>query len=157
MSDALMRLEDKRAQNKMAPHFGMEKPYPEHELSQLEVEAIDEVSRQEQVREEKIDELIDRLNSLRVNSEPQTGQKIARAVAKAHGINWAEFLSRRRHRPLVKARQHAMWEMHKGANLSYCAIARILGGLDHTTIIHGVKSHQRRLDNGEYPELGSSR
>ena len=43
-----------------------------------------------------------------------------------------------RRRPLVTARQIAMYVFRELTDLSYPAIAREFGGRDHTTVIHAV-------------------
>ena len=44
-----------------------------------------------------------------------------------------------RQRPLVTARQVAMYVFRELTDLSYPAIAREFGGRDHTTVIHAVE------------------
>lgn len=77
------------------------------------------------------------------------GREIAKAVAKAHGISFIDLISARRTRHLAIARQHAMWLMKKYTTLSLPGIAAILGDRDHTTILHGIRRHQARIDAGE--------
>jgi hypothetical protein len=96
-------------------------------------------------KEQRIDTLCAELEALCSVSAPFLGVKIAKAVAKAHGLKFSNFISKRRSAHLVKARQHAMWEMRDNTTLSLPQIAKILGGMDHTTIIHGIKQHERRL------------
>jgi chromosomal replication initiator protein len=50
-----------------------------------------------------------------------------------------------RQRPLVIARQIAMYVMRDLTDLSYPAIAREFGGRDHTTIIHAVEKVQQLM------------
>ncbi|MEZ5215227.1 MAG: chromosomal replication initiator protein DnaA [Ilumatobacteraceae bacterium] len=50
-----------------------------------------------------------------------------------------------RQRPLVTARQIAMYVMRDVTDLSYPAIAREFGGRDHTTVIHAVEKVQRQM------------
>lgn len=49
-----------------------------------------------------------------------------------------EIKGKSRRRPLVAARQVAMYVMRELTDLSYPAIAREFGGRDHTTVIHAV-------------------
>ena len=44
-----------------------------------------------------------------------------------------------RHRPLVTARQIAMYVFRELTDLSFPAIAREFGGRDHTTVMHAVE------------------
>ena len=50
-----------------------------------------------------------------------------------------------RQRPLVQARQTAMYVFRELTDLSYPAIARLFGGRDHTTVIHAVDKTQRMM------------
>jgi chromosomal replication initiator protein len=50
-----------------------------------------------------------------------------------------------RQRPLVSARQIAMYIFRDMTELSYPAIARLFGGRDHTTVIHAVDKTQRLM------------
>ena len=50
-----------------------------------------------------------------------------------------------RQRPLVSARQIAMYVFRDMTELSYPAIARLFGGRDHTTVIHAVEKTQRLM------------
>jgi chromosomal replication initiator protein len=50
-----------------------------------------------------------------------------------------------RQRPLVSARQIAMYVFRDMTELSYPAIARLFGGRDHTTVIHAVDKTQRLM------------
>jgi len=49
---------------------------------------------------------------------------------------------RSRQRPIVGARQTAMYVVRELTDLSYPAIARLFGGRDHTTVIHAVEKTQ---------------
>jgi len=49
---------------------------------------------------------------------------------------------RSRQRPIVTARQTAMYVVRELTDLSYPAIARLFGGRDHTTVIHAVEKTQ---------------
>lgn len=78
------------------------------------------------------------------------GHDIAREIARQHGVRLRELVSDRRDRHLVTARQHAMWRMkYECHHLSLPAIGRILGNRDHTTVLHGIRKHQQRIDRGE--------
>jgi chromosomal replication initiator protein len=46
---------------------------------------------------------------------------------------------------LVHARQEAMYRLRTEKNLSLSAIGRELGKRDHTTVIHGIKQHKKRI------------
>jgi chromosomal replication initiator protein len=50
-----------------------------------------------------------------------------------------------RQRPLVTARQIAMYVFREQTDLSFPAIARVFGNRDHTTVIHAVDKVQRMM------------
>jgi chromosomal replication initiator protein len=70
---------------------------------------------------------------------PITPQLILEETAKQFGFTVDEIISKHRQRPLVTARQIAMYVMRELTDLSYPNIAREFGGRDHTTVIHAVE------------------
>ncbi|MFA9563166.1 MAG: chromosomal replication initiator protein DnaA [Acidimicrobiales bacterium] len=56
-----------------------------------------------------------------------------------------EICGRSRRRPLVTARQIAMYVVRELTDLSYPAIAREFGGRDHTTVIHACEKIRNQL------------
>ena len=69
---------------------------------------------------------------------PITPQLILEATSKMFGFTVEDIMGRSRQRPLVTARQVAMYVFRELTDLSYPAIAREFGGRDHTTVIHAV-------------------
>jgi chromosomal replication initiator protein len=55
------------------------------------------------------------------------------------GFTVEDLKGKSRRRPLVTARQVAMYVVRELTDLSYPAIARDFGGRDHTTVIHAVE------------------
>jgi chromosomal replication initiator protein len=70
---------------------------------------------------------------------PITPQFILEETAELFGFTVDEIISKHRQRPLVTARQIAMYVMRELTDLSYPNIARVFGGRDHTTVIHAVE------------------
>jgi len=68
-----------------------------------------------------------------------TPQLILDATSERFGFTVEEIQGGSRRRPLVTARQIAMYVMRQLTELSYPAIAREFGGRDHTTVIHAVE------------------
>lgn len=58
------------------------------------------------------------------------------------GVTVEAIRGRSRQRPIVTARQTAMYVIRELTDLSYPAIARLFGGRDHTTVIHAVEKTQ---------------
>lgn len=77
------------------------------------------------------------------------GRAIAIAIAKRYGFTIRDLKARSRLKHLVRARQHVMWQLREDTPMSLPEIGRFFGGLDHTTVLHGVRRHQARIDHGE--------
>jgi chromosomal replication initiator protein len=86
---------------------------------------------------------------------PITPQLILEATSKMFGIAIEEITGKKRQRPLVAARQVAMYVVREMTDLSYPAIAREFGGRDHTTVIHAVEkiSTQMRTQRPTYDQV----
>ena len=67
-----------------------------------------------------------------------TPQMILEATAASYGFSVDALCGPSRTRPLVTARQVAMYLVRNLTDYSYPAIARVFGGRDHTTVIHAV-------------------
>ena len=89
------------------------------------------------------------IESMQAGQGPFGGHRLACAVAKAHGLSYRQLIAKRRNRNLVYARQHAMWEIRNATTLSLPQIGLILGGMDHTTVLWGIRRHQARIESGE--------
>lgn len=64
---------------------------------------------------------------------------ILEATSQMFGYSVDEITGKSRRRPLVTARQVAMYVFRELTDLSFPAIAREFGGRDHTTVIHAVE------------------
>jgi chromosomal replication initiator protein len=86
---------------------------------------------------------------------PITPSVILEATSKMFGIPVEEIIGKKRQRPLVAARQVAMYVVRELTDLSYPAIAREFGGRDHTTVIHAVEkiSTQMRTQRPTYDQV----
>lgn len=69
-----------------------------------------------------------------------TGRQVADFVAERHGLTFQQLISPHRVTSIARPRQIAMYVMREVCpHLSLPAIGRLLGGRDHTTILHGVQ------------------
>ncbi len=86
---------------------------------------------------------------------PITPSVILEATSKMFGIPVEEITGKKRQRPLVAARQVAMYVVRELTDLSYPAIAREFGGRDHTTVIHAVEKigAQMRTQRSTYDQV----
>lgn len=82
-----------------------------------------------------------------------TASSIMTATAKAFGFSEEELKGSSRKRPVVTARQVAMYVIRELTDLSYPAIGKAFGDKDHTTVMHSVEkietlmSHNREIYN----------
>jgi len=81
------------------------------------------------------------LSDIVSQNEPReiTPDIILDATSKRFSFSIEEIKGVSRRRPLVTARQIAMYVMRQLTDMSYPAIAREFGGRDHTTVIHAVE------------------
>ena len=87
------------------------------------------------------------LSDLVNEPEPRTitPQMILESSAAHFGFSIEELCGASRRRPLVSARQIAMYVMRELTDMSYPAIAREFGGRDHTTVIHSVEKVKKLI------------
>jgi len=80
------------------------------------------------------------LDDLITANEPRqvTPQMVLDATAEMFGFTVADLTGKSRSRPLVTARQIAMYVLRQMTNFSYPAIGRQFGDRDHTTVMHAV-------------------
>ena len=70
---------------------------------------------------------------------PITPAVILKATSEMFDFSIEDLQGKNRRRPLVTARQIAMYVFRELTDLSYPAIAREFGDRDHTTVIHAVE------------------
>lgn len=69
-------------------------------------------------------------------------------IALIYGLTADDIFSQRRTRTISAARHHVMFEIAQRTEWSLSQIGRFLGR-DHTTVLHGVRLHKERIENGE--------
>ena len=84
-------------------------------------------------------------------STPPTGTEILEIAAATYGHALADLQGPSRVQPLATHRQVAMYLCRELTDLSLPKIGRILGGRDHTTVMHGVNKIKKLLTTD--PEL----
>ncbi len=77
--------------------------------------------------------------------KPRTDAELLDEIAAILGFEVEALKGKSRQRPLVTARQIAMYVFREFTDLSYPSIARLFGGRDHTTVIHAVEKIQRQM------------
>ncbi len=79
------------------------------------------------------------------SSRPITPQLIIEHTSQLFGFTQEDICGTNRSRPLVLARQIAMYVCRELTNHSYPSIAKVFGGRDHTTVIHSVDKVTRLM------------
>lgn len=79
------------------------------------------------------------------STKPRTDAELLDDIARILGFEVDALRGKSRQRPLVTARQIAMYVFRDLTDLSYPSIARLFGGRDHTTVIHAVEKIQRQM------------
>lgn len=94
-----------------------------------------------------IDLVQSQLADLLTLSQPKirTDEELLQEIADILRFDVEALKGRSRQRPLVTARQIAMYVFRDLTDLSYPAIARLFGGRDHTTVIHANDKIQRLM------------
>lgn len=81
----------------------------------------------------------------RTAPKPRTDEQLLIEISDHLGFDVEAMKGKSRQRPLVLARQTAMYVFRELTDLSYPAIARLFGGRDHTTVIHAVDKTKRMM------------
>ncbi|MEM1332985.1 MAG: chromosomal replication initiator protein DnaA [Actinomycetota bacterium] len=94
-----------------------------------------------------IDLVESQLSDLLTLSKPKvrTPDELLDEIASILKFDVEALKGKSRQRPLVTARQIAMYVFRELTDLSYPAIARLFGGRDHTTVIHANDKIQRLM------------
>jgi chromosomal replication initiator protein len=81
-------------------------------------------------------------------------RELATIVEKLAELPPRSITGKLRERYIAWARQALMLVLYEERTLSYPQIGRLLGGRDHTTIMHGVRvARQRRLTDRKFARL----
>jgi len=75
----------------------------------------------------------------------RTDEELLAEIAAYLGFDVEALKGKSRQRPLVTARQIAMYVFRNLTELSFPSIARLFGGRDHTTVIHAVDKIQKLM------------
>jgi chromosomal replication initiator protein len=76
-------------------------------------------------------------------------KRIMAETAALYGVSVIDLKSERRDALTCRARQHCYWTMRHETTWSLPRIGKMMGGRDHSGVIHGVRRHQARIDAGE--------
>ena len=79
---------------------------------------------------------------------------IIREVCAKHNISLRQITGSVRVKAVIAARREACWRIRNetlvtGRQISLAEIGRRMGGWDHTTVLHHVRTYQAMVDGGE--------
>ncbi len=77
---------------------------------------------------------------------PDRPRRIIAEVLLKHRAFWRDMTAARRDREAVKCRHEICYRLRNEADYSMPKIGRLLGGRDHTTVIHGCRQHKIRME-----------
>lgn len=81
------------------------------------------------------------------SNKPVNLNSILKAVCSYYSIKMTDIKGKRRTKDIVIPRQIAMYLMYDMTQTPFMSIGELLGGRDHTTIMHGVKKVEEELIN----------
>lgn len=74
-------------------------------------------------------------------------KKLAMEIAEKHGISWSDMVGKSRTRRIALARKEYYWRARRETGKSYFQIGSVVNRIDHTTVLKGIKSFQKIIDN----------
>jgi chromosomal replication initiator protein len=83
------------------------------------------------------------------NQAPVSPGRVLAATAESFGLSISDLEGPRRHQPLARARQIAMYIVREMTDLSLPKIGAIFGGRDHTTVLHGINTVSRLMQEDQ--------
>lgn len=88
------------------------------------------------------------------NTEPPAKRPMMRErlldMIDQNGFSRAAILSESKTRHIVLQRHYLMWQIRREfPSMSLARIGSVFGGRDHTTVLHGINAHQKRIDSGD--------
>lgn len=78
-----------------------------------------------------------------------TIRDIISEVGRAFDMSYDDVVRRTNARAVVRVRHFAMWVLKQRGRISMAQIGRVMGGRDHSTVIHGIKMFEKNAT----PEL----
>lgn len=74
---------------------------------------------------------------------------ILQRIAGKHGFSALQILEKRRYPAHVRARWEIIYQIREDLGLSFPQIGRILGGMDHSSVLYGYNEYADLLKRGE--------
>lgn len=95
--------------------------------------------------------------AVKVDNRPLTVDDILEKVCQHYGVTQQNVFSKSRKREFVQARQVCMYLAQKYTKMPSARIGKLIGGRDHSTVIHSCSAIEQRLklDKAFHAELSS--
>jgi len=95
--------------------------------------------------------------AVKIDDHPLTIDDIVESVCTHYNVSTSAISSRSRRRELVIARQVSMYLAQKYTKMPASRIGKLVGGRDHSTVIHSCKTVERllKVDHAFYDEITS--
>lgn len=95
--------------------------------------------------------------SVKVDNHPLTIDDILDKVCNHYGVSQQHVFSKSRKRDYVQVRQISMYLAQKHTKMPASRIGQLIGGRDHSTVIHSCNTVEKRLkiDKAFVAELSS--
>ena len=77
---------------------------------------------------------------------PDKPRRIIAEILLKHRAFWRDMTAGRRDRDTVLCRHEICYRLRQETDYSMPRIGRLLGGRDHTTVIHGCRQHKIRME-----------
>jgi chromosomal replication initiator protein len=71
-------------------------------------------------------------------------QELIAEVAHKHNISTEHIIRHNRRKEVIWPRFEVMWRARNELNAPLQLIGQVLGGRDHTTVMHGIKRYENR-------------
>ena len=82
-----------------------------------------------------------------VRDKPLNANSIIKAVCNYYSVKTTDIKGKRRNKEVVIPRQIAMFLLYDMTQTPYMSIGELLGGRDHTTVMHGVRKIENEMKN----------
>jgi chromosomal replication initiator protein len=79
-----------------------------------------------------------------------TKEEVYEIIKNVCGITMEQIVSKDRHREIIDARHILCAILSKNFGITLKKIGQILGGRDHTTIVHSINMFEDRFETSEY-------
>jgi hypothetical protein len=84
-----------------------------------------------------------------IRPQLRSWRSIVGEIAMKHGLKLGDLVGPSRSLKIAHPRQEAMWALKQENRWSLPRIGQLLGGRDHTTVLHGIRRHEERASEAK--------